>query len=269
MIRRRNGLLLDRRSFLLGAGLTGIGLLGPERTASAEAAAPASIRSCRPTDPLQALRDGNARFAAAWQQADQTDIASERAQWMAALWSGHCFLPSSVLTQGQAPWASVLTCADSRVAPEWIFDAAPADLFVIRSAGNTAFAAAIASVEFSVLELATPLVMVMGHSSCGAVTAARSGAAPTPLLTELLTPIRAAISPDQDLEAAIKANAREAAQQLISRSNVIEAAVNNGSLKIVVGYFDIGSGTVTLVEQRVNESGSQPSRRQHRDTDVV
>jgi Carbonic anhydrase len=102
-------------------------------------------------------------------------------------------------------------------------------------------------VEFSVLELATPLVMVMGHSGCGAVTAARSGTAPTPLLKELLTPIRAAISPDQNLEAAIQANAREAAQQLISRSNVIEAAVKNGNLRIVVGYFDIGSGTVTLV----------------------
>jgi carbonic anhydrase len=245
--RRRNGLPLDRRSFLLGAGLSGIGLLGPGRTAAAQAAAPASPRSCRPTDPLQALRDGNARFAAAWQQADQARSNDARAQRMAALWSGHCFLPASVLTQGQAPWASVLTCADSRVAPEWIFDAAPADLFVIRSAGNTAFAAAIASVEFSVLELATPLVMVMGHSGCGAVRAARSGDAPTPLLTELLKPIRAAIRPDQDLEAAIQANAREAAQQLISRSTVIEAAVNNGNLRIVVGYFDIGSGTVTLV----------------------
>ncbi|QBE70351.1 Carbonic anhydrase beta class [Synechococcus sp. WH 8101] len=247
MSRRRNGLLLDRRSFLLGAGLSGIGLWGAGRTTAAQAAAPASPRSCRPTNPLQALRDGNARFAAAWQQADEARSADARAQRMAALWSGHCFLPASVLTQGQAPWACVLTCADSRVAPEWIFDAAPADLFVIRSAGNTAFAAAIASVEFSVLELATPLVMVMGHSGCGAVTAARSGDAPTPLLTELLTPIRAAISPDQNLEAAIKANAREAAQQLISRSNVIEAAVNNGNLEIVVGYFDIGSGTVTLV----------------------
>jgi carbonic anhydrase len=245
--RRRNGLLLDRRSFLLGAGLSGIGLLGPGRTTAAQATAPASPRSCRPTDPLQALRDGNARFSAAWQQADEARSADARAQRMAALWSGHCFLPASVLTQGQAPWACVLTCADSRVAPEWIFDAAPADLFVIRSAGNTAFAAAIASVEFSVLELATPLVMVMGHSGCGAVTAARSGDAPTPLLTELLTSIRAAISPDQNLEAAIKANARETAQQLISRSNVIEAAVNNGNLEIVVGYFDIGSGTVTLV----------------------
>ena len=259
--------ILDRRCFLLGAGLSGVGLLGwnaPTWALSAQ-----QLRNCRPADPLDALITGNNRFAAAWQQADQADNASERAERMAALWSGHCFLPARVVSQGQAPWATILTCADSRVAPEWIFDAAPSDLFVIRSAGNTAFDAAVASIEFSVLELATPLVMVMGHSRCGAVIAARGRELPTPLLNELVQPIRAAIQPDQLLEEAIKTNAIAAANQLTCRSNVIEAAVNNGNLRIVVGYFDIGSGTVTLVEQRINESGSQPSRRQHRDTDVV
>ena len=236
---------LDRRSFLLGAGLSCVGLLGwntPTWALPEE-----DLLNCRPADPLEALITGNNRFSAAWQKADLADSTNKRTQQMAALWSGHCFLPARVMAQGQAPWATVLTCADSRVAPEWIFDAAPSDLFVIRSAGNTAFDDAIASMEFGVLALKTPLIMVMGHSACGAVKAAQGDELPTPLLTELVKPIRAAIQPGQDLETATKANASYAAKQLTARSEVIKDAVDNGKLQIVVGYFDIGSGKVTMV----------------------
>jgi len=240
---------MDRRTFLRGSALGVIALSGPGQRAAAATADTATPPQwgCRPNAPLQALVEGNARFVAAWQQADRSDTAAERARLMADLWNGHCFLPASVMSNGQAPWATVLTCADSRVAPEWIFDAAPADLFVIRSAGNTAFDDAIASIEFGVLVLKTPLVMVMGHSACGAVEAAQGKELPTPLLTQLVKPIRAAIKPGQDLETATKANASYAAQQLSERSTVIKEAVDNGTLQIVVGYFDIGSGKVTMV----------------------
>ena len=89
---------------------------------------------------------------------------------MASLWNQNCFVPTDSLSNRQAPWASVLCCSDSRVPPEWVFDAVPSDLFVVRGAGNTAFTEAIASLEYAVSVLGTPLILVMGHSNCGAVT---------------------------------------------------------------------------------------------------
>ena len=166
---------------------------------------------------------------------------------MAGLWQRDCFLSSDVLANGQAPWAAVLTCADSRVSPEWVFDAAPSDLFVVRSAGNTAFDDAVASMEFTVSALQTPLIMVMGHSACGAVKAARNDAPLTPLLEQLVTPIRASLTAGDDLEAAVKGNARFAAKQLTTRSQLLANAVTKGSLTIVASYFDIQSGQVILL----------------------
>ena len=249
---------MDRRSFLLGSGLTAAGLIGtwvgqPRRADAAEIpdrstlASQESIRSCRPLDPLVALMEGNERFAKAWQEENAAPNMAARAMAMAGVWTDTCFLPADLLANDQAPWAAILSCADSRVSPEWVFDAAPSDLFVIRSAGNTAFDDAVASLEYSVGVLDTPLIMVMGHSGCGAVKAARNAAPLTPLLEQLVTPIRDSIRSGEDLKAAIKANARSASQQLTQRSTVLAKAVQNNQLSIVVSYFDIQSGTVTLI----------------------
>ena len=253
---------LDRRSFLIGTSLTALGLMGSSKPISEE---PASIsdadtasipspvpshespRSCRPVDPLTALSEGNARFAAAWQNNNSALSAKARAEAMSNLWIDNCYVPADVLTKGQAPWAAILCCADSRVAPEWIFDAAPADLFVIRSAGNTAFDEAVASMEYAVSVLGTPLIMVMGHSGCGAVSAARNSDPLSPLLEQLVTPIRGNLNDKQNLKASIKANAVEAAKHLTARSKLLKTAVSEGNLKIVVSYFDIGSGSVSLI----------------------
>ena len=236
--------MLNRRSFLLGCGVTATGLLGSG--ASAQAAEP-DVRACRPADPLQALLQGNARFAAAWQASDAASTAENRAEAMAGLWQDNCYLPPNTLQDAQAPWASVLCCADSRVSPEWIFDAVPSDLFVIRSAGNTAFNEAIASLEYAVSVLKTPLILVMGHSRCGAITAARSNAPLTPLLDELVAPIRANRMPGQTLDAAIRANARHTAEQLTKRSALLADAVASAQLSIHSAYFDIGTGTVSMI----------------------
>ena len=207
-----------------------------------------NTRSCRPKDSLKALMQGNARFVEAWQKKNAATTMAARAAAMSSLWStDNCFLPADVLATGQAPWAAILSCADSRVSPEWVFDAAPSDLFVIRSAGNTAFDDAIASLEYSVAVLKTPLIMVMGHSSCGAVKAARDDAPLTPLLEQLVTPIRASLTPGESLDAAIAGNALYAAGQLTKRSQVLADAANNGSLTIVASTFDIQSGKVTVV----------------------
>lgn len=236
--------MFNRRSFLLGCGLTAAGLLGHEPPAGAAAV---DLHSCRPADPLRALQQGNARFAAAWQASNAAVDAEGRTRAMAALWRDNCVLPSSALKTGQAPWASVLCCADSRVAPEWIFDAVPSDLFVIRSAGNTAFNEAIASLEYGVSVLQTPLILVMGHSGCGAVTAARSDAPLTPLLDALVEPIRALHQPGDTLDAAIRNNARHSAQQLTARSALLADAAASNQLTIRSAHFDIGSGTVTMI----------------------
>jgi carbonic anhydrase len=237
---------IRRRSFLLGTGLTALGLTGDNLGAS-PAGAQETPRSCRPKDPLQALKQGNERFAAVWQSKNRASTADERAKVMASMWLQNCFLPSSVLDSGQAPWATILTCADSRVSPEWVFDAAPSDLFVIRSAGNTAFDEAIASMEYSVDVLETPLIMVMGHSSCGAVDAARGNKPLSPLLERLVDPIRGCLNPADDLEASVQRNALNTAQQLTRKSELLAKAVSENKLQIVVSYFNIGDGIVNLI----------------------
>ena len=244
---------LNRRSFLFRSGLNAFGLAAAMqliKPAKAEAAfleAKESARSCRPDDSLTALIEGNARFAAAWQAKNTATSLNERAQVMSNLWLDNCFLPASVLEDSQSPWASILSCADSRVAPEWIFDAAAGDLFVVRSAGNTPFNEGIASLEFGVAVLKTPLILVLGHSNCGAVKAARSTDSLSPLFDQLIMPIRANLVSGDSLENAVKNNASATAQQLSARSDVLAKAVEMGNLQIVAGYFDIASGKVSIV----------------------
>ena len=244
---------LNRRSFLFRSGLNAFGLaaamqlIEPAKAEAAFLEAKESARSCRPDDSLTALIEGNARFAAAWQAKNTATSLNERAQVMSNLWLDNCFLPASVLEDSQSPWASILSCADSRVAPEWIFDAAAGDLFVVRSAGNTPFNEGIASLEFGVAVLKTPLILVLGHSNCGAVKAARSTDSLTPLFDQLIMPIRANLVAGDSLENAVKNNASATAQQLIARSDVLAKAVEMGNLQIVAGYFDIASGKVSIV----------------------
>ena len=166
---------------------------------------------------------------------------------MASLWNNNCVVPSDSLSNRQAPWASVLCCSDSRVAPEWVFDAVPSDLFVVRSAGNTAFTEAVASLEYAVSVLGTPLILVMGHSNCGAVTAAQNHAPLSPSLEQLVAPIRSCIGPDDSLDTAIRSNARCTAGQLTERSGLLPDAVTSGALNIRCSVFDIASGLITLI----------------------
>jgi cyclic pyranopterin phosphate synthase len=124
----------------------------------------------------RALMAGNHRFAEAWRQAEQDKGTTHRT----ADPDPRCFNSPRALATSQHPWATVLTCSDSRVSPSWVFDTTPGELFVIRNAGNSAFDEAMASVEYGVSVLKTPLLMVMGHSGCGAVTAAMDANPLTP-----------------------------------------------------------------------------------------
>ena len=255
---------LSRRLLLegvAGLGLTALALGGtvPEADAAettsqtAEGAAAAErlaqrLSACHPDgDPLQALLLGNARFAQVWQSTSGALDPRARMGRFAALWRHNCQPDPAALARGQRPWAAVLTCADSRLSPEWLFDVGPGELFDVRSAGNTAFHAGIASLEYAVAELAVPLILVLGHSGCGAVTAAMGDAPLTPLLQELVEPIRACLQPGMDLQAAIEANARACAAALPQESALLAGAVTAGQLQIAAGALDLGSGRVRIL----------------------
>lgn len=148
----------------------------------------------------------------------------------------------------QNPPVTVLSCADSRVPPELIFDRTVGDLFVVRVAGNIADDFELASLEFAIANGWTKLIVVMGHEECGAVKAAlEAGDPPTPSLVALVTRIRESLHHDADRESlrtATDANARYTAEYLTTHSAVIREAVRQGKVKIVSAYYAF-DGTVT------------------------
>ena len=220
----------------------------PAEAAAADGTLTERLSVCRPSgDPLQELLRRNRDFCKAWQGAERSADPLSRATLLHDTWPMHCQVRPDALAAGQRPWASVLCCADSRVAPEWIFACGAWELFEVRSAGNTAFAAGVASLEYAVAELAVPLILVMGHSGCGAVTAAMASDPLTPLLEELVTPIRASLEPGADMAQAVRRNAAATAAALPQRSPLLHQAVAEGRLTIQAAYFDIGSGEVSLV----------------------
>jgi len=184
---------------------------------------------------LQQLMNGNTRYVNGTLQHPHSDEVYRRQ-----------------LLKGQKPVAAILGCSDSRVPLEMIFDQGLGDIFVIRVAGNVANEDTIASVEFAIEELSVPLVMVIGHSKCGAVTAATQPKAFSGHLRHLIDQIRPAIRRaggiDGDLvENAIRINAQIMAQQLIDRSDLIANAANKNLTKIVSAYYDLDSGVVEVL----------------------
>lgn len=157
------------------------------------------------------------------------------------------------LGNGQAPWASILTCADSRMAPEILFNQGLGDIFVSRVAGNVATSLETASLEYASAVLGSQLIVVMGHSGCGAVKSALDYADGKPMPTADLTKLVAEIQPavqrskamhGDRLTNAIKANAVIAAANL--RGNeLLKDLITKGKLKVVAAYCDLGAGAVS------------------------
>ncbi len=148
----------------------------------------------------------------------------------------------------QEPFAAVLSCADSRVPVELVFDQTIGHIFVARVAGNVITPEIIASLEYGAAVLGTKVILVMGHSGCGAVKATIQGKEVPGQISALFPHIQPAI--DQagtNLEAATKANAKIQATLLSEASTVISGLVKENKLKVVAGYYDLGSGSVTLV----------------------
>ena len=157
------------------------------------------------------------------------------------------------LAKGQAPFATVLSCADSRVPPEYIFNTGLGELFVVRAAGEVIDKSILASIEYGAEHLHTPLLVVMGHESCGAVKAAVENAAVEgPNLEYLVKAIKAGTkhtqSEQQELRAAILANVEQVINDAITNSAILRHAVEAGSLQIVGAYYELSSGKVIFSE---------------------
>jgi carbonic anhydrase len=224
---------LNRRALLQGAVAV-----------TALAAMPRVMRAMPNTIPpsaaLQHLMDGNARYMR--NQIDMKDFTAGRA----------------ARAQAQYPIAAILGCADSRVAPEFIFDRAPGELFVCRVAGNYMNVDILASLEYGVEVLGAPLVMVLGHTNCGAVKAVlqyEKDRKPLPghlqMLLDAVSPgVTEAIrqGPTDQLNHAIEANVRHNAQRLRQAHPVIAKAVDEKRVEVVSAVYELATGEVRLLK---------------------
>jgi carbonic anhydrase len=185
-----------------------------------------------PAAALQELMDGNKRFAAEGPTAFEHDLA---------------ILKQHTLEK-QEPFAAVLSCADSRVPVELVFDQTIGHIFVTRIAGNIATSEIIASLEYGADVLGAKVILVMGHGGCGAIKATIQAKEVPGQISALYPHIQPAV--DQtgpNLEAATKANAKMQAALLRQASTVISGLVKENKLKVAAAYYDISTGIVTLL----------------------
>lgn len=188
---------------------------------------------------LERLQQGNERFRNGLAEGAGRDIARRKE-----------------LAGSQHPYAIVLCCSDSRVAPEIAFDTGLGDLFVVRVAGNVANTSSIGSIEYAVAKLGTKLVVVMGHESCGAVSAVVSAARKggdvkknldhLQNLIHLLGHIRPALAASEvhEVDAIARSNARLTGERLIDESEIIRRAVEDDGVQIVTAFYQFDSGAV-------------------------
>lgn len=174
------------------------------------------------------------------------------------------------LAKGQHPFAVILACSDSRVAPELLFDQGIGDLFVIRAAGNVVDKIALGSMEYAIEHLHCPLLLVLGHQSCGAVKAAlESSGSPEGNIGEIVKKIKpAAIRaknaglPDQAelLDLAVQENIRNVYQEILEKSGVVKEGVEEGKLKVLIGEYYLETGKVKLLDnpEEAAAAGGEP-----------
>ncbi len=194
-------------------------------------------------EALERLREGNARFANNLRSLASLSSQAHRTD----------------LVGGQSPFATVLSCSDSRAPSELIFDCGLGDLFVVRVAGNIVAPSLVGSVEFASATFGTQLVVVMGHTHCGAIKATlevlRGGTAPSPNLRDIVDRISPAITelvtPDADPAAlatsAMRANVRSSVNHLKHGSRLLEERIAAGHLEVVGAEYSLETGVVTFL----------------------
>lgn len=153
------------------------------------------------------------------------------------------------LNEGQHPFAVIISCSDSRVCPEILFDCGLGDLFVVRSAGQVADDAELASVEYAVQHLGVQLVMIMGHSNCGAVGAMVAGGQVDGHLGKLVRTIEPALQRSQtfDIDQCARENVKMQVEQLQQDKQIIKPLVDNGQLEITPAFYNLTTGQVELL----------------------
>jgi carbonic anhydrase len=194
-----------------------------------------------PASALAELKAGNARHAVHHYQHPHQTTARQRE-----------------LTSGQHPHAEILSCADSRVPPEIIFDQGLGDLFVVRVAGNVATEAELASLEYGADHLHIPLLVVVGHENCGAVTAALEGGPAEGHISTLVQLLQPAIEksrqlPGDPLANAVRTNVEIVVQQLRTSTPILSELVAHGKLKIIGAVYSLKTGTVTWLPETNSE----------------
>jgi carbonic anhydrase len=149
----------------------------------------------------------------------------------------------------QEPFAAILSCADSRVPVEVVFDQTVGQLFVTRVAGNIVTPEIVASLEYAAAVLGTHTILVMGHSGCGAVTAAIQGREVPGQISKLFPHIQPAVQQaGPDLEATVRANVRIQVERLLETSSLLQGLIEQDTLRVAAGYFDMRTGVVTLLD---------------------
>lgn len=227
-----------RRRFMVVAAAAGLSATG--LSAPAAVAAPDGFKTkLTPEEALRALREGNERFAA--DAPFRPGIGAAR---------------RAETTRGQGPFASFVSCADSRVSPELVFSRGIGELFVVRTAGNVADAVALGSIEYSVAVLGVPLLVVMGHSACGAVAAAMDmaerGTAFPGSIGDVARPIVPAVQAARGRQGdllgnAVRENAVMVAQGMVARSPVLQDAVRKDRLRVVAAHYGLADGRVQFL----------------------
>lgn len=190
-------------------------------------------------DALEHLRNGNRRFASGTSSLKDTLDIARRAE----------------LVDGQQPFAVILACSDSRVPVELVFDQGLGDLFVIRVAGNVVAPSQIGSVEYAAAQLGTKLVVVLGHSNCGAVDAtlqelAQNQEHRSPNLRAIVDRILPAVEnlDNPSLHDAVVANVKQSAERLRKGSQILEDMIESGALAIVGATYSIETGEVDFLD---------------------
>lgn len=216
-------------------------------TLGAAASSDGTVTRYTPTDALDLLMAGNVRYASGMPEHRNTGAAR-----------------IAETASGQSPFAIVLACADSRVPAELVFDRGVGDIFVVRVAGNTSGPFQAGSIEYAVDHLGSPLIVVMGHTSCGAVGAAASGAEAHGNIGAMLAPIAPAIqearasapdgSPSEVAGLAVRFNVMRSMNDLILESPAIASGVQSGEVRLVGAVYDLATGRVEWLGQHPQQA---------------
>ncbi|MBI5191365.1 MAG: carbonic anhydrase [Nitrospirae bacterium] len=192
-------------------------------------------------DAATKLMDGNKRFASG--ELCKKDLCKEK---------------RDELTKGQHPFATILTCSDSRVSPEILFDQGLGDVFIVRVAGNVVDEIALGSIEYGVEHLHTPLLVILGHQSCGAVKATLElTGEPEGNIGAILKKIQPAVATAKAsgktdsgelLNDAIQQNVRNVYDDIMKNSEIVKELVHEGKLEVVTAEYYLGTGEVKLLD---------------------